>query len=69
MCAGTTRLLIANHGLFTTQHAVDTQGSHNTEKAPFADLRSLAEGFSWAEKMRRKVESALRCLTVTDIED
>jgi hypothetical protein len=57
---------MANHGAVTIELPT-SHGSMSTLYAPFADLRSEGKGCASGENMRRKVESALRCRTVTDI--
>ena len=44
-----------------------SHGSIRTENVPLVGRRSDEEVVTSGEKMRRKVESALRCLTVTDM--
>jgi hypothetical protein len=44
-----------------------SHGSIRTENAPLVEKRSDEGAAASGEKMRRKVESALRCLTVTDM--
>lgn len=39
----------------------------STLKDPFADNKSVAVGFIFEENMRRKLLSAFRCRTVTDM--
>jgi hypothetical protein len=58
----------ANHGFATIDFPV-SQGSIRIEYAPFADLRSDAEGLTSGENMRRKLASAFKCLTVNDMVD
>ena len=54
--------VLANHGASTTELPV-RNGSIRTVYAPFADVRSVGDGLSNGENIRRKELSALRCLT------
>lgn len=58
--------MVANH-LALTIELPTSQGSIRTLNAPFTEQRSSDVGSSLAEKIRRKVLSAFRCRTVTDI--
>jgi hypothetical protein len=58
----------ANHSFATTDLPV-SHGSIRIEYAPFTDLKSDADGCASGEKMRRKLASAFRCLTVNDMAD
>ena len=66
MALGTTRLVMANQGAVTIELPT-SHGSMRMLYAPFADLRSEGRGCGSGEKMSRKVASAFRCRTVTDI--
>lgn len=56
------KTVLANHEASTIELPV-RKGSIKTVYAPLAEVRSLGEGFSRGEKVRRKELSALRCLT------
>ena len=58
----------ANHG-FETIDAPFSQGSTRIVYAPFAELKWDGEGCASGEKTRRKLASAFKCLTVSDIAD
>ena len=56
----------ANHG-FETIDAPFSQGSIRIVYALFAELKWDVGGCASGEKMRRKLASAFKCLTVSDI--
>jgi hypothetical protein len=58
----------ANHGFATIDLPV-SQGSKRIVYAPFAELKSDADAGTSGEKMRRKLASAFKCLTVNDMAD
>lgn len=58
--------VVANHGAVTTESPV-SHGSIRIEKAPLEDVSCERDGCDSGENIRRKVLSAFRCLTVTDI--
>ena len=66
MQAGTLCVVQANQGAETIDAPV-SHGSISTEYAPFVDRRSEGVGCASGEKMRRKLASAFRCLTVNDM--
>ncbi len=66
MALGILCSVLANQGAVTMDGPV-SHGSIRTENAPLVERRSVEGAVTSGEKMRRKVESALRCLTVTDM--
>lgn len=68
MHGGTLSLVHANHGFDTIDVPV-SQGSTRIVYAPLLDLKSDVEGCVSGEKMRRKLASAFKCLTVSDMAD
>ena len=66
MQGGTLCVVQANHGFETIDVPV-SQGSTRIAYAPFADLRSDVDGCASGENIRRKLASAFKCVTVSDM--
>ena len=68
MHGGTLCLVHANHAFETIDVPV-SQGSTRIVYAPLVDLKSDVDGCASGENMRRKLASAFKCLTVSDMAD
>lgn len=68
MHGGTLCLVHANHAFETIDVPV-SQGSTRIVYAPLVDFKSDVDGCASGENMRRKLASAFKCLTVSDMAD
>ena len=68
MHGGTLCLVHANHAFETIDVPV-SQGSTRIVYAPLLGLKSDVDGCASGENMRRKLASAFKCLTVSDMAD
>jgi len=68
MHGGTLCVVHANHDFETIDVPV-SQGSTRIVYAPLVDLKSGVDGCASGENMRRKLASAFKCLTVSDMAD